>query len=145
MATRRGRSRMSSALICSPMADFASPYACTLGLTLVRQDARIVVTMPHGDGLIGRPGFLHGGAIAGLLDYTAWVTLIDALDEQARIKPVTITVDFMRGGKLEDTHAAAVIVRLGRRIANISASAWQDDEAKPIANANLKFLIERGD
>ena len=35
------------------------------------------------------------------------------------------------------------IVRLGRRIANVSVAAWQDDETKPAAAANLKFLIER--
>jgi uncharacterized protein (TIGR00369 family) len=126
------------------MPDFASPYACKLGLTLSHEDGRVVVTMPPGDGVAGRPGFLHGGAISGLLDYAAWVTVMDALDEGVRIKPIGITVDFMRGGKMEPAYAAAQIVRLGRRIANVVATAWQEDEAKPIASANLKFLIDRG-
>ena len=125
------------------MAEFNSPYASTLGLTLDRSSGRAIITMAPCDGVSGRPGFLHGGAMSGLLDYAAWVTLLDALDTDARIKPISITVDFMRGGKMEPAHAAARIERLGRRVANVIATAWQDDEAKPIASANLKFLIER--
>jgi len=125
------------------MTDFASPYANTLGLTLARTGGRAIVTMAPGVHVSGRPGFLHGGAIAGLLDYAAWVTLIDALDGETMIKPIGITVDFMRGGLMQDAHAAARIERLGRRVANVLAFAWQDDEAKPIASANLKFLLVR--
>jgi uncharacterized protein (TIGR00369 family) len=124
------------------MSEFQSPYARTMGFTTSRDDG-LVVTMPPGDGVMGRPGFLHGGAMAGLLDFTAWVTLFDALEDGATIKPISISTDFMRGGKLEPLHARATIVRLGRRIANVSVAAWQDDESKPVAAANLKFLIER--
>ena len=117
------------------MTEFTSPYATTLGLTLARVDGRIVVTMASTDGTAGRPGFLHGGAISGLLDYAAWATLLEALESDTRIKPITIGIDFMRGGKPQDCYAAATIVRLGRRVANVQAFAWQDDEARPIASA----------
>jgi uncharacterized protein (TIGR00369 family) len=125
------------------MPDFTSPYARTLGLTLSHNSGRAVVTMPPGEGVTGRPGFLHGGAISGLLDYAAWVTVMDALEDGVRVKPISITVDFMRGGRLENAHASAHIERLGRRIANVVATAWQEDETKPIASANLKFLVVR--
>ena len=110
-------------------------------LGLHRDGAR--VTMPFADGLTGRPGFLHGGAISGLLENTAWVTLLDALPEDAKIKPVTVTVDFLRGGAPVETYAEAQVVRLGRRIANVLVTAWQEDRAKPIATANLKMMIDR--
>jgi len=127
------------------MAEFSSPYARLLGLTHARVGERIVVTMPYGDGVLGRPGFLHGGAIAGLLENAAWVTVLAALEaDPAKIKPIAITVDFLRGGRMVEAHASAQIVRLGRRIANVVATAWQDDEAKPIASANLKLLLVRG-
>jgi uncharacterized protein (TIGR00369 family) len=123
---------------------FTSPYAQTLRLAQRREGSRLIVTMPFFDGVLGRPGFLHGGAIAGLLEYAAWVVLLDALEtEPARIKPIDISVDFMRGGLTVETFASATIVRLGRRIANVIATAWQDDEAKPIASANLKLLLDR--
>jgi uncharacterized protein (TIGR00369 family) len=143
MVMRPGPWRMLPEPTSSPMPDFASPYARTLGLTLAHDDGGIIVTMPMGDGVMGRPGFLHGGAIAGLLEYAAWATLLADLEDGAKIKPIAITVDFMRGGKPIDSFASAAIVREGRRIANVIATAWQDDPAKPIASANLKFLIER--
>ena len=125
------------------MSEFESPYAQMLGLTRDRASGRMVVTMPPSEGTSGRPGFLHGGAISGLLDYAGWVTLLDVLDGTAAIKPIGITVDFMRGGKMTPAYAAARVERLGRRVANVLAFAWQDDEDKPIASANLKFLIVR--
>ncbi len=103
-----------------------------------------LVLMPAHPGVIGRPGFLHGGAIAGLLEYAAFTALRDALgEEETVIKPITITVDYLRGGKLEDSRARAEIIRLGRRIANLEVRAWQEDESKPIAMARLNFLLER--
>lgn len=125
------------------MTDFASPYARTLGLSLAREAGRLIVTMPPADGTLGRPGFLHGGAISGLLDYAAWATLVDAVGPDVRVKPITIAVDFMRGGKLVDSYARADLIRVGRRVANVAAFAWQEDETKPIAAANLKFILER--
>ena len=66
----------------------------------------------------------------------AWEPSADAL------RPVTLTVDFMREGTPVDTHAAAEITRLGRRIANVAARAWQFERARPIAAANINFLID---
>ena len=124
-----------------------SPYARLLDLRVEARDDGEVVVMPFADDVLGRPGFLHGGAIAGLLEFSAFVALARALGEdRATMKPVTITVDYMRGGAeaLGDTYAAANIERLGKRIANIEALAWQQDRARPIAAARINFLIERG-
>lgn len=99
--------------------------------------------MPFADGFMGRPGFLHGGAIAGLLECTAWIAVLDALPAGATIKPISVTVDYLRGAAHVETFAEAEIVRLGRRIANVLVTAWQDERAKPIATANLKMMIER--
>ncbi|MDQ3079405.1 MAG: PaaI family thioesterase [Pseudomonadota bacterium] len=122
------------------------PYARLLNLTVVSRDDGDLIVMPFSDDVIGRPGFLHGGAIAGLLEYAAFNTLANALGEdRATMKPVTITIDYMRGGAetLGDTFAAAQIERLGKRIANIEALAWQQDRTKPIAAARINFLIHR--
>ncbi|WP_343060325.1 hypothetical protein [Sphingomonas rhizophila] len=42
-----------------------------------------------------------------------------------------------------ETYAEAVIERLGNRIANVEAIAWQRDRAKPIAAARINFLLDR--
>lgn len=122
------------------------PYARLLDLRQVEHDDGIDLVMPFGVDVVGRPGFLHGGAIAGLLEIAAFTTLRRALgDGQVRMKPVTVTVDFMRGGveELGDTSAAAVVERLGKRIANVEAFAWQQDRTRPIAAARINFLLER--
>jgi uncharacterized protein (TIGR00369 family) len=108
-------------------------------------NGRLVLTLPFGEHLLGRPGFLHGGAIAGLLEIAAFATLREALGEErdVAIKPITVTTDFMRGGHERPTFAAATVTRLGRRIANVEGFAWQEDEARPIAAARLNMLLER--
>ncbi len=122
------------------------PYAQLLQL-FTEPDPRggpSLMVMPNHNGVIGRPGFLHGGAIAGLCEFAAFAALRDALDgEPVTMKPITVTVDYMRGGKLEETRARAEIIRLGRRIANLEVRAWQEDETRPIAVARLNFLLER--
>ena len=122
------------------------PYARLLDLSIVPHDDDDLIVMPFSNDVLGRPGFLHGGAIAGMLEYAAFTALAKALGgESATMKPVTITVDYMRGGAepLGDTFAAAHIERLGKRIANVEALAWQQDRTRPIAAARINFLIER--
>jgi acyl-coenzyme A thioesterase PaaI-like protein len=50
----------------------------------------------------------------------------------------------MRGGTDHDTFAAATVSRLGNRVANVEARAWQQDREKPIAAARMNLLIRRG-
>ena len=121
------------------------PYARLLKLRLdpTADDVRFI--MPFHDDVIGRPGFLHGGAIAGLLEFAAFTKLKRAIDDDGvAMKPITVTVDYMRGGIEADSFAEATIERLGKRIANVEAVAWQSDRAKPIAAARINFLLERG-
>ncbi|WP_343343428.1 PaaI family thioesterase [Sphingomicrobium sp. XHP0239] len=120
------------------------PYAELLRLSARIEDGRLVFTMPFHEDVTGRPGYLHGGTIAALLEFAAFGTLRQRLEDEAvRIKPVTVTTDFMRGGRARDTVADAVIERLGRRIANVDAFAWQDRREEPIASARMTFLLER--
>ena len=121
------------------------PYAGVLGLQIETGEGAPVVAMPFGDAVLGRPGFLHGGAIAGLLEIAAIVALDHALaaDGGGRIKPINVTIDFMRGGRDKITRASGIVTRLGTRIANVEATAWQDDRARPIAAARMNYKIIR--
>ncbi len=121
------------------------PYADLLGLTLDTDDAgQPIVAMAFADDLLGRPGFVHGGAIGGMLEMAAWVALRHALGtETATIKPINVTIDYMRGGRERTTWAAGSVTRLGARIANVAATAWQDDRDRPIAAARLNYLLRR--
>ena len=122
------------------------PYAQLLGLTAERDgDGAPVLVMPFGNHVLGRPGFLHGGAISGLMEMAAIVALYDALAGEGggEVKPVNVTVDFMRGGRDKPTRSRGIVTRLGTRVANVEATAWQDDPTKPIAAARMNYLIVR--
>nr|WP_295670111.1 PaaI family thioesterase [Sphingomonas sp.] len=123
------------------------PYAETLGLSIDPDDTEgCTLIMPYADGVLGRPGFLHGGAISGLMEMAAIVALQRALADEGggRIKPINVTVDFMRGGRDKLTYSKGMVTRLGKRVANVEATAWQDDPAKPIAAARMNYLVVRG-
>jgi uncharacterized protein (TIGR00369 family) len=123
------------------------PYAQYLGIDTRRsEDGELRFVMPFSDVVLGRPGFLHGGAIAALLEFAAFGALYEALGsrEGMTIKPINVTTQFMRGGTVHDTFAAAVVTRLGKRVANVEAHAWQTDRAKPIAAAQMNLLLRRG-
>jgi uncharacterized protein (TIGR00369 family) len=120
------------------------PYGELLGLTVEPGDEAPVLVMPFGEDVLGRPGFLHGGAIGGLLEMAAVGALWQALGaEQAQVKPINITVDYMRGGRDKPTRARGSVTRLGTRVANVEAIAWQDEPDRPIAAARINYLIVR--
>ena len=121
------------------------PYADALGITIEAGEGAPVLTLPFADKVVGRPGFLHGGAIGGLLEVAAIAALHQALEAEGggRIKPVNVTVDYMRGGREKPTYARGTVTRLGNRVANVEATAWQDDPDRPIAAARMNYLIVR--
>ncbi len=128
------------------MIDALPPYADLLGLSVERdEDGAPVMAMPFATDVLGRPGFLHGGAISGLMEMAAIVALQEALKDEGggEIKPINVAVDFMRGGRDKVTRAKGIVTRLGTRVANVEATAWQDDPARPIAAARMNYLIVR--
>lgn len=121
------------------------PYALALGMEIDHlHDGVPVIAYDFSDNVTGRPGFLHGGALSGLMEIAAIIALQVALAADAphlRLKPVNISVDFMRGGRPMRTFALGKVTRQGRRTANVEAHAWQQDRAKPIASARMNFVL----
>jgi uncharacterized protein (TIGR00369 family) len=124
------------------------PYAQSLDMSVDGLiDGAPMIVMPFAQKVQGRPGFVHGGAISGLLEMAAVAAIAHVLRERgddARFKQVNVTVDFMRGGTMQTSYAAGTITRMGRTMANVEARAWQDDPAKPMAMAYLHYLLKRG-
>jgi uncharacterized protein (TIGR00369 family) len=124
------------------------PYAQSLDMTIDGLvEGAPLIQMPFAQKVQGRPGFLHGGAISGLLEMAAVAAIAYALrkrGDDARFKQVNVTVDFMRGGIMQTSYAVGTITRLGRTMANVESRAWQDDPAKPMAIATLHYLLKRG-
>jgi len=132
-----------TARVGEPMHSPLPPYAELLGLSTEIVDGELLWVMPFREAVVGRPGFLHGGAIAGLLEFAALGTVQAALEAGATVKPINVSVDFLRGGTGHDTFASATITRLGKRVANVEAHAWQKDRARPIAAARMNLMVRR--
>ncbi len=127
------------------MAMIRPPYADVIGARRNTSTGEPILTAPWSPQIEGRPGFVHGGVIAGLLELACYEALTNEFKdgELPRIKPINVAVDYLRGGLMTDTHAVAQIVRIGKRVANASAVCWQDDRSKPIATARMHLLLDR--
>ena len=121
------------------------PYALALGIALDHSgDGAPILYFDYSERVAGRPGFLHGGAMSGLMEMAAIAALRAELErrgETMKLKPVNVAVEFMRGGTEQRTFACGSVTRAGRRVALVNAEAWQDDRSKPIALAQMKVLL----
>lgn len=123
-----------------------SAYARSLGIAVDSFDEGKlpVLTVDFSSIIEGRPGAFHGGATSGLLETAGYAVLRSVLIEKSldpQLKPINITVQFLSAGKQKKTYAQGRITRLGRRNANITVEAWQDDRNRPIATAVMNILM----
>ena len=121
----------------------AIPYATWLGLGGRVDNGELIVSMKFGPHLVGNPALpaLHGGTLGALMESAAIFALLWHAETIVLPKIITITVDYRRSAATVETFARGVITRHGRRVANVSVEAWQDDRAKPVATAHAHFLV----
>ena len=123
------------------------PYAKYLGVRTRRaSNGELQFILPFSDLVVGRPGYLHGGAIAGLLEFAAIGAIYEAFGievDDVSVKPINVTVNFMRGGTNQNTIAVGRVTRIGNRIANVEAHAWQEERSRPIASAQMTARLRR--
>ena len=118
------------------------PYAQTLGIQVGSDNDCFL--LPTKKSNIGNPTLpaLHGGAIAGFMELSAMIYVLRHSSIEKFPKVVDFSVDYVRAGKYVPTHSRCKLVYLGRRMINVSVSAWQEDEAAPIAMARAQFLVK---
>ena len=121
----------------------AIPYAVFLGIDVDGSSGELVSKMRFSPELIGNPTVpaLHGGTLGALLESAAIFQLLWESETPILPKTISITVDYLHAGRPRDTFAKGVITKLGRRVASVQVSAWQDNRDRPIATANAHFLL----
>lgn len=121
----------------------ATPFAQYIGLVIEQQDGAMLAKLPFSMHLVGNPAVpsLHGGVLGSLLQLTAASQLLLRLDTPRLPKMFGITIQYLRPGRLIDTHARATITSCGRRFASANVVAYQDDPEQPIASATVQFLL----
>ena len=141
------------------------PYLQWLGVRFDRRGDELTAVLPFDPKLIGNPLLpaIHGGVTAAFLEVTAiielsWSSMWEDL-ETGRIAPdvaspgslprlpktVDFTVDYLRSGLPRDAYARARVVRSGRRYASVQVEAWQDNRARPFAQATGHFVMPQGE
>ncbi|MBC7133781.1 MAG: PaaI family thioesterase [Roseovarius sp.] len=141
------------------------PYIAFLGVEFDRRGDELTALMRYDEKLIGNPLLpaLHGGATAAFLEITAiiglsWSMLWEEIESGRRDpetltrghlprlpKTIDFTVDYLRSGLPRDAYARAQVNRSGRRYASVHVEAWQDNRARPFAQATGHFLMPRRD
>lgn len=125
--------------------DALTPYARSLGIELSgTEDGVPVMSVAFDEAVEGRPEHYHGGATGGLLETAGYAALRAELAERGRealLKPINITVQYLSAGKSRTSYAKGRVTKLGRRSANLTVDAWQDDRTRPIATAVMNVLV----
>ncbi|GAB3371516.1 hotdog fold thioesterase [Spongiibacter taiwanensis] len=118
------------------------PYVNTLGMLVLAEPG--CYQLPPKQSNIGNPSFpaLHGGAIAGFMEMSAIVSVLRRTGTSRVPRVIDISVDYLRAGGFKNTYVRCKVNYLGQRMVNVSVTAWQDREEKPIANARAQFLLK---
>jgi len=121
------------------------PYVKTLGILGEENEFGLNLIMPFSQDNIGNPFLpaLHGGCIGGLMEVAAVAQLIYNDRDMLLPKSIGINVDYLRRGKPVKTYASAKITKLGSRVANVRALAWQESYDEPIATLHGHCMLAK--
>lgn len=129
----------------NPDIEALTPYARSLGIQLADwEDGVPIMCVEFVEAVEGRPEHFHGGATGGLLETAGYAVLraeLARIERDAVLKPINITVQYLAAGKSQTCFAKGRITKLGRRSANLTVEAWQDDRSRPIATAVMNVLM----
>lgn len=137
------------------------PYNRFLGVRFDRLGDELTARLPFAPHLVGNPLLpaIHGGVTGAFLEITALMQLawdealgrLEAGGTRAEDiasgtfppmpKTIDVTVDYLRSGRPRETFARASVQKVGRRVAHLHVTAWQEARAKPIAMLRGNFLM----
>ena len=121
----------------------AVPYARLIGMSCINLGEELVFILPENSDNIGNPTLpaIHGGVIGGFMENAAIFQVLGQIETNRIPKVVDFSLDYLRPGRFQDTFATCEVVRQGRKVVNVSVSAWQVRRNEPIANARTHLLL----
>ncbi len=133
---------------CRKINDFdtlvqAVPYAKTIGMSCMKAGEEVIFTLPANENNIGNPTLpaIHGGVLGGFIEQAAILHILMLMDTPRFPKVVDLSIDYLSAGLFRDSFAECTVLRMGRRIANISVVVWQSKKEEPVATARAHLLL----
>jgi uncharacterized protein (TIGR00369 family) len=122
-----------------------TPQARALGIEVTRlESARAWGKAPYKPELIGDPdtGVIAGGVLTTFLDQLCGAAALAAMDSPAIIATIDLRIDYMRPAQPgRDVLAEAHCYKIGKSVAFVRASAYEDDADNPIAHVVAAFMV----
>ncbi len=85
-----------------------------------------------------RPGNLVSGpSQVGLADRAAYAVILAHIGPVAMAVTSSLNFSFLRGLQFRTLHADARLLKLGRRLATVDVTLWQDDQSNLVAQSTV--------
>ena len=119
------------------------PYSTFIGAQAKIENDEVLYWLERRSSNIGNPSLpaIHGGVIGGFLELSASIEILYELDVNLIPKVVDFSLDYLRPGRYKTIYANCTVLRQGKKLVNVTATAWQDNPETPIATARCHFLI----
>jgi len=122
-----------------------TPQAKALGVTVTQTaKGRAWGKVPYRAELVGDPdsGVIAGGVLTTFLDQLCGAAAILAMDQPTIVATIDLRIDYMRPAQPgRDVLAEAQCYKIGKNIAFVRATAYEDTPDNPIAHAASAFAI----
>ena len=121
------------------------PYSSFIGAEAKLENDAVLYWLDRRASNIGNPSLpaIHGGVIGGFLELSAAIEILYTLDVDLIPKVVDFSLDYLRPGRYKTIYANCTVLRQGKKLVNVTATAWQDNPDSPIATARCHFLIAK--
>lgn len=125
----------------------AIPFSKALSMKLLEiESGKAVITMPFDEALIGDPGsgVIHGGAVSALMDTCGGAAVMSHPDMPVATATIDLRIDYMRAATPgQSIRAEAHCYHVTRAVAFVRATAFDEDDTRPVAAATGAFTFQR--